>query len=154
LTVGDEVYIMDSFLKNKQNLKYKQFVDYRGTIRKIVAKDGKGALKDFMFFVELTHDQDDNQVPKDKTEFELRSRNGGGFQFLKGLDRHILNCLPAKQKHICAYTEYSRTRAQLKREKRALDAKIDAADQGGASKKPRPGDDGPAGGAAGKAAAP
>jgi hypothetical protein len=48
----------------------------------------------------------------------------------------------------------AKQQAQLKRQKRALDAKIDAADQGGATKKPRPGDDGPAGGAAGKAAAP
>jgi hypothetical protein len=148
--VGAEVYIEESLMKNKQTQKYGKFVDWRGTIKRIMAKDGR----DYIFFVELTHDQDDNQVPKDKTEFELRSRNGGGFKFLKGLDRHILNCLPTKQKHICACTEYSRKRAQLKREKRALDAKIDAADQGGASKKPRPGDDGPAGGAAGKAAAP
>jgi hypothetical protein len=35
-----------------------------------------------------------------------------------------------------------------------IDAKIDAGDQGGFTKKARPGDDGPAGGAAGKAAAP
>ncbi len=181
--VGGEVYIEESLMKNKQTQKYGDFVDWRGTIKRIMAKDGM----DYIFFVELTHDKDDKPVCKGKTEEELRCLNGGRFKFLKSPDRHILSCLPAKQSHICAYTEYSKQQAQLKREKRAatamldltgaqgpakegrtekraivdlldaanhIDAMIDAGDQGGFTKKARPGDDGPAGGAAGKAAAP
>ncbi len=181
--VGKEVYIEESIMNNKQYHKYSKFVDYRGTIKRIMAKGGK----DYIFFVELTHDKDDKPVCKDKTEEELRWRNGGGFKFLQGLDRHFLNCFPAKQTHIQAYNDYTKRRFELMRKKRAadamldlsgdqgpakqgrtqkraiddlldaadhIDAMIDAGDQGGFTKKARPGDDGPAGGAAGKAAAP
>lgn len=146
--VDKEVYIQPALTKNKQNKKYEKFVGWRGTIKRIMAKDGK----DFYFFVYLTHDENDKPATP---EIEMVQLNGGGYKFLKGPDeRRILNCLPCKAQHIYLYNDYSRKRAELMRAKRAIDAMIDAGDQGGATKKPRPGDDGPAGGSAGQAAPP
>jgi len=132
--VGQEVYIEPSLTSTKQYKKYEKFVDWRGTIMRIMARDGK----DLILFVQPTHDQDDKPAPP-TTDFEIVQLNGGAFRFLKGLERHILNCLPCKLGHLWIRNAASDVRAELKRKRRWADDKNDDADEAGA-KKARPAD--------------